>query len=124
MNENVGREGWAWPDELDALAAAPDHHMLLLENERVRVLNTVIPPGEKTPVHTHRWPAVFYIISWGQFVRYDDAGKVMVDSRQVPALANPVDVLWSDALPPHALENVGKTEIRIISVELKDVTHL
>jgi hypothetical protein len=28
-------------------------------------------------------------------------------------------VLWSEALPPHSLENVGTGDIRIISVELK-----
>jgi hypothetical protein len=35
-----------WPDELDALIAAPRHHLLLMENESVRVLDTRVPPGE------------------------------------------------------------------------------
>ena len=43
-----------WPDSLDALVAATDHHTLLLENERIGVLKTLIPPGDTTPVHTHR----------------------------------------------------------------------
>jgi len=34
---------WTWPDELDALSAAPQNHRVLLENERVRVLQTHIP---------------------------------------------------------------------------------
>jgi hypothetical protein len=29
--------------------------------------------------------------------------------------------LWSDALAPHSLENVGAGEIRIVSVEVKRV---
>lgn len=37
---------WPWPRELDALVAAPDSHRLLLETDRVRVLEVVIEPGE------------------------------------------------------------------------------
>ncbi|MEJ2665559.1 MAG: hypothetical protein P8Z81_00400 [Deinococcales bacterium] len=110
----------AWPEELDALKAAPDHHTLVLENERVRVLDTLIRAGDKTPVHTHRWPAIMVVLAWSPFVRYDEHGSVMVDSRQVPAMASPPSTLPSDPLPPHALENVGDGDIHIISVELKD----
>ena len=46
-----------WPDELDALNAAPHHHTLLFENEFVRVLDTRVPPGETVPLHTHHWPS-------------------------------------------------------------------
>jgi hypothetical protein len=44
-------EEWAWPDELDALLASAAHHRLLLENERARVLETVIQAGETTAIH-------------------------------------------------------------------------
>ncbi|MEJ2359517.1 MAG: hypothetical protein P8Y13_15755 [Deinococcales bacterium] len=108
-----------WPEELDALVAAPEHHTLLYETEDVRVLDTVIRAGERTPVHTHRWSSVMVLLSWSAFVRYDDRGAVMVDSRKVPALASPPQVLPSDPLPPHSLENVGTEDLRLISVELK-----
>jgi quercetin dioxygenase-like cupin family protein len=51
---NEDQRRWPWPDALDALIAALEHHTLLLENERVRVLETHIPPGAVTAVHTHR----------------------------------------------------------------------
>jgi hypothetical protein len=44
---------WPWPDSLDAVIAAPQYHRLVLENERVRVLDTQIPSGDIVPVHTH-----------------------------------------------------------------------
>lgn len=94
--------------------------MLLFENKRVRMLDTRIQPGERTAVHTHRWPMTMYVLSWSDFVRYDDKGKVMMDSRQTPGLIPPPHALWSEPMPPHALENVGTTELRVISVELKD----
>ena len=52
-----------WLDAFDAVVAAPEHHRVLLENERVRVLNTLIKPGDETPVHTHRWSSVHYVLS-------------------------------------------------------------
>jgi hypothetical protein len=106
---------------LDALSAAPGHHTLLLENGRVRVLETRISPGELVPVHTHCWPSVLYVLSWSDFVRRDASGTVVLDSSMAGGLGSPPSVLWSDALPPHSLENVGAAEIRIISVELKQV---
>ena len=110
----------AWPDNLDALVAAPDHHTLLMENDRVRVLDTRIAAGDRTPVHTHRCPAVLYVLSWSDFVRYDDKGEVMLDSRMVDALKSPPKALWSAPLPPHSLLNVGDADLHVISVELKE----
>jgi hypothetical protein len=119
-NNSAGQREWTWPDSLDALTAAPDNHRVILENDRVRVLDTSIPAGGRTPVHTHRWPAVLYILSWSDFVRYDDKGNVLLDSRTVDALKVPPTVLWSAALPPHSLENVGGADLHVISVELKE----
>jgi hypothetical protein len=66
--------GNQWPASLDAMVAAPSHHEVLLENEHVRVLDTKLGPGESTPVHTHPWPSVLYVLSWSAFVRYDLEG--------------------------------------------------
>ena len=67
-------------DDLDAVAAAPEHHIVLFEDDRVRVLDTVIRPGEETAVHTHVWSGVLYVISWSPCVRCDEHGTVMMDS--------------------------------------------
>lgn len=107
-----------WPSDLDALVAAPAHHTLLFENEAVRILDTRIRAGDRTPVHTHRWPAALYIRTWSAFLRRDDRGALILDSRTVPALAQPPPVLWTPALPPHSLENVGPGDFHVISIEL------
>lgn len=108
---------WSWDDSLDALVAAPAQHRLLFENDRVRVLDTRITPGERTPVHTHRWPAAHYVVSWSDFVRRDGDGAVLVDTRLTGQAAP--EAFWGDALPPHSLENVGTSLIHIISTEYK-----
>ncbi|HTX66225.1 MAG TPA: hypothetical protein VMD31_10680 [Opitutaceae bacterium] len=109
----------SWPEQLDALAAAPKHHKLLFENDAVRMLDTRIKAGDRTPVHTHRWPAALYILSWSPFVRRDGQGAILLDSRTVPSLATPPPALWSPALAPHSLENVGPCDLHLISVEMK-----
>lgn len=114
--ENLNTE--EWPEELDALAAAPQHHKLLMENEFVRVLDTLIPPGEITNVHTHKWPATLYIISWSDFIRYDGEGNIVLDSRKLSEAPLTSSAIWSDPLSPHALENTGENTIHIISVEI------
>ena len=105
-------------DPLDAVFAAPRFHRVLLENEVIRVLDTIVRPGETVPLHTHRWPAALYVISWSDCVRRDANGSIMMDSRGTAALA-PGTALWSGPLPPHTLENVGDRELRVIATEQK-----
>jgi hypothetical protein len=71
------RQMWPWPESLDALAAAPAFHGKLLENERVRVLHTLIPAGALVPLHTHQYPAVAYVTS----ASHSFAGTVRAMSR-------------------------------------------
>ncbi len=113
---------WPWPNSLDAVIAAPRHHSVLLEDERVRVLRTTIPAGDVVPLHTHRWGGVAYVESCCHFLRRDEHGDVLFDSRQAghPPLAPCVQRMLP--LPPHTVENLGSTEISILIVEVKDLT--
>lgn len=103
---------------LDAMKVAPEHHEILLENEHVRVLDARVSPGERTPVHTHQWPGILYVMSWSNFIRYDAEDKVLLDSGTMPTPEKGA-ALWTDALPPHYVINIGKNELRVITVELK-----
>ncbi len=103
---------------LDAMTAAPDHHAVLFENDHVRVLDTRLAPGQQTPVHAHQWPAALYVLSWSDFLRRDETGAVLVDSRErLPAAIGAG--LWIEPLPPHSVENIGITDLHIVAVELK-----
>ena len=85
----------------------------------MRVLDTQIGPGHRTPVHTHQWPAVHYVLSWSTFVRRAADDTILVDTRAAGPAAPTPTVLWGEPLAPHSLENVGSSLIHIISVELK-----
>jgi quercetin dioxygenase-like cupin family protein len=89
----------------------PESHRLLFDNDVTRVLGARIRPGEMTQAHTHRWPAVLYVLSLRHFVRRDGEGAVLVDTRKAGALPKSGTALWSRAQPPHTLENVDTFEI-------------
>lgn len=103
----------------DAMKAATQHHKLLLENESVRVLETKIRPGERTAVHSHPWPAVQYVVSFSDFIRYDPDGKLLADSRNMATKPTPGVALWSPPVPRHYIQNVGATDLLVIAVEMK-----
>ena len=117
--QNIEDGTWQWPEELDALTAAPKHHKLLFENEKVRVIDACIPAGEITEVHTHKWPASLYVLNWSDFIRYDADGNILLDSKNLDKQPAPSAALWSEPLAPHALKNTGHKELHIICVELK-----
>jgi hypothetical protein len=103
---------------LDAITAAPDHHDVLFENDRIRILDTRLPPDQRTPIHAHEWPAALYILSWSDFLRRDDSGAVLIDSRDRPPPATGAG-FWIEPLPPHSVENIGSSDLHIIAIEVK-----
>lgn len=110
-----------WPKEQDAVVSAPDNHKILMENERVRMLEVTLLPNELEPVHHHQWPSVLYIMEAGDFIDRDGEGNIMMDTRQLPEpLAFPM-TMWKDPEAPHSVENLSDTKtIRLIRVELKN----
>ena len=105
--------------DLDGPIAAPDHHRVVFENDRVRVVETVIRAGDTAPLHTHLVPHLLNFTSGSQFVRRGADGAVMVDTRlQGPDFAIPA-YSWNDGTGPHTLENVGPDDILATAIELK-----
>lgn len=109
-----------WPAQLDAVIAAPNNHKILLENDMVRVLEVSLAPGEKEPLHHHKWPSVLYIQEAGDFVDYDQDGKVIFDTRELPEPLTFPLTMHKGPEAPHAPVNLSKTKpIRLIRVEIK-----
>lgn len=76
-----------------------------------RVLESSLKPGEKEKLHSH--PAsILYIIAGGKIRNHSADGKVS------EALFRTGDVIYRDPLT-HWAENIGKTTIHLILVELK-----
>jgi quercetin dioxygenase-like cupin family protein len=104
----------------DELAAAAENRVvgsrLLFENERLRVWDITLRPGERLPFHRHA-TSYFYRCESGGFV------QVRLPDGQVAVYECPADEvhfheIGSDDLVIHDLENVGETTVRFTTVEL------
>lgn len=83
-----------------------------LENDRVRVLEAILQPGEKEQLHSH--PAyVTYVIAGGTIRNH------LADGKTAEAVLKAGDVLYREPVT-HWAENIGTTPIHVILVELKN----
>jgi quercetin dioxygenase-like cupin family protein len=96
----------------DALQVAPNIYKLLMENDRVRVLDVRVKPGEKTELHYHP-DRVVYVFS-NQRLKFTSA-----DGQNKELELKAGQVLWIEA-GSHATENIGMTEAHNLAVELKE----
>jgi len=96
---------------LDPLKVAPDSHKLAFENAFVRILEVHVLPGKTEPRHAHPHGLSVYFTDWDVKVTVD--GKPPdLHHRKAGSFA------WTDAVI-HTVENVGKTEGRVLRIELK-----
>ncbi len=84
---------------------------IFIDNRKVRVQEVRIRPGSKSPVLA-RPDRVQYILKGGKQKRHYPNGRTKVQ------IFKPGTVLWRQK-DKYASENVGKTEIRLIAVQLK-----
>jgi hypothetical protein len=112
-------ETWPYPHSLDAVIAAPNSHRILLENDRVRVLEVTIPPHAKEPVHTHRWPSVMYMDVPSKFRYFDGDGKAQFESGWDSRAEMKPTTMWFKPEEPHSVENLTDIPYHAIRVELK-----
>jgi quercetin dioxygenase-like cupin family protein len=81
------------------------------ENEKVRVLEALLPPGVKEQQHSH--PAyVIYVQTGGKVRNYASDGKITETELKDG------EILYREPLT-HAAENIGTTTMHFILVEMK-----
>ncbi len=95
----------------DVMKVAPESHKVLLENDRVRVLEYRIKPGEKDATHSHP-DYIVYALTPGKFK------FTLPDGKTIESEEKAGEVLFLEA-KTHAHENVGSTEAHGLLIELK-----
>ena len=91
---------------------------LLFENERVRVWDITLAPGERLPFHRHRTSYFYRCEAGGRLrVRTPESDEAEYES---PADEVHFHEIGPDDLVVHDLENVGETTVRFTTVELLD----
>jgi beta-alanine degradation protein BauB len=85
---------------------------ILLENDRVKIVEMKVAPGEKMPMHTH-----------GAYVAYTmNTAKIRVVLPDGTVREQEIEkgtARYSDGVT-HSLENIGSTEIFNLDIELKE----
>jgi quercetin dioxygenase-like cupin family protein len=109
----------AWPPEQDAVAVAPDDHLVALENERVRVLDVTIRPGERTPLHAHCRPGVAFVLWQGRLREHDAEGHLVREVKETPPADRFPEARWMEPQPPHTTRNLDAKPMRLLRIELK-----
>ena len=96
----------------DPVQTNPEKYKVLLENDRVRVLDYQDNPGEKTAMHHHP-DSILYALS--SFTRKLTLGNGKSMRRDFKA----GDCLWMKA-HSHIAENIGKSPTHLLIIELKE----
>jgi hypothetical protein len=99
----------------DPVVTNPEHYKVVFENERVRVLEYLDEPGDRTTQHDHP-DSVMYTLSAFHRRLYAADGH----ARDVEISAG--TTAWLPA-QQHAGHNIGDTTTHVIFVELKDVAN-
>jgi quercetin dioxygenase-like cupin family protein len=95
----------------DAAKVAPHVYKVLFENERVRLLEVTMQPGDSSEMHSHP-DNLIYILSDGKVTFTDPSGEAA--DLEVQAGAS----MWMEATE-HATDNVGGTVVRALFFEPK-----
>ena len=85
---------------------------VLLENDRVRVQEHYLRPGQKIGMHSHPDKVIYAINDWKVRETYPDGTSRVVEGKAGTAV-------WGTA-KTHAVENIGTTDVRNIIIELKE----
>ena len=112
-------EAAKWPDSLEAVIAASGNHRVVLENERIRVLDVTVGPGENEPLHMHRMPSVLYITAEDDIQDFDADGKLIYDTRSQKEPPKTPYAEWMPPQAPHRVVNRSKNALRLYRVEVK-----
>jgi quercetin dioxygenase-like cupin family protein len=99
------------PITRDPVRLDPKYHTADFENDRIRVLRTVLEPHIKSPVHEHPPYVVVYITQLHTTMTLGD-GKLVDNIRRKG------EVAWREATT-HSTENIGDKAVLEIQVELK-----
>lgn len=120
---DVVEQGSFDPEEYrDELRAAPDNlevgTRLWFENDRIRVWEVLLRPGERGPFHNHTRNYFWTVVEGSRGLQRFADGTYAVRDYRVG------DTKYLEHTPDdsliHDLENVGDTPLRFVTVELLD----
>jgi hypothetical protein len=116
-----------WDPALDAVAAAPRNHVVLFENDALRVIEVILDPDEEEPLHHHRWPSVFVFDEvQGPVHDISPDGEVLPPNRDVMAALQAWEgkgclVVHMAPQPLGRVHNASGRRIHGVRIEMKNM---
>jgi len=86
------------------------HQTLVLENARIRAVQTLLQPGESTGIHSHPRHTFIVVVGKGTIEGLMPRGSKPASSSQFG---------WHDDPLTHDLKNTGRTAVQVIEIEVK-----
>ena len=99
------------PSVQDPVVVSPHLYKVLLDNDKVRVLEYRIKAGEKEARHSHP-PGIVYALT-------DTKVRATLADGKTTETALPAgSVIWRESIT-HSIENISEHEVRGLAIELK-----
>jgi hypothetical protein len=98
----------------EQIAANPIGTNLVFEDDRVRIWEIVLEPGQEAPTHTHLLDYTTVTIEGATLERLNADGTID-RSQAIPGRT----LRWYQSTPSHGLRNVGNTRFRNVIIEVK-----
>ena len=95
----------------DVSKVSSKNYKVVLDNEKVRVIDNQSNPGDKTAWHSHP-DMLIYVLEGGTVKATTKDGKSKTTDFKKG------QTLWMDAIT-HETQNIGKTKLHLLLVELK-----
>ena len=96
----------------DMAVTAGKQAKVVLDNEKVRVIQLEIAPGGKTGMHSHGDNVVVYLTP-------GDANQTLADGTSKMRHTEAGEVIWSGPVT-HDTVNTGKAVTKVLVIELKE----
>jgi beta-alanine degradation protein BauB len=96
---------------IDPVDVAPDIYKVPVENDRVRVLDIHLKPGEKVAQHSHPASVIYAVSACKARFTYPDGKSEIIDMKEGQSF-------FTEAFS-HEPENIGDTECHVLNIELK-----
>ena len=96
----------------DMAVTAGQQAKVVLDNDKVRVIQLEIAPGGKTGMHSHGDNIVIYLTG-------GDATQTTADGTSKSRHTRDGEVIWSGPVT-HDTVNTGKNAVKVLVVELKE----
>ena len=96
----------------DLAATAGGNARVVLDNDKVRVIELTMPPGSSTGMHSHGDSLVVFLTG-------GMAAQTLADGTTRQLEQKPGTVLWSEPVT-HDTKNTGKALVRTLVIELKE----